>query len=278
MDNYPRTIKESKWKEYLGRELEDFERHILHNTLLEIRFNISKMIPLYKKLYKYNMVVPKLTELEGNCFFESLVYHGIGDEPINLRKFLAYMMYQLRDYKNIIPGQNLTPKELYQFEIYDQIEYLYCKENNKLYKNNYDIMCMDLSTPHSWSILPINLIMFIISRIFNVEIKFIKDTDSMDTNFRTINAYENLEDKPNLQTIYLGHILESHYIPIIYYTSETELTQEKYLESVLYYESNKAIFHKWGLLMENKLKEEKEKEENNNEKELFNMLDFKNIL
>lgn len=277
--SYPKTVKQSEWRKYLGRDLDHHEKIILHDAIIENRFNETKMKAIYKKLYTKQMTIPVLTELHGNCFFESLAYLGLGDNAQNLRKAIAYLMYIFKDYKNLIPGQALTLKELFQMELYDEINYVYCKKTDQLFKNSYEIMCLDLCSSHSWSILPTNLIMCMLSRIFRLRFHFIKDTDPLDTTFRTVDAFENVDNDQEMKDMYLGHILESHYLPIV--QSDTDGDEEEFIENCLYYKESLNTFILWAEAMERKkmIQLEKKNKKNRRSNNRFSeFMDFVNIL
>jgi len=277
---YPMTARESEWENFLERKLKRFEKEIIHDLIREIMFNTEKMEPLHRKLYLKTMYIPALTQLHGNCFFESCVELGLGSDADNLRKAVAYLMYQYQDKKYFIPGQDLSLKELFQLEIYDEIEYVYCKKLKKLLKYTYDIMCMDLCSESSWSILPTNLIMLLMSRIFNVRFHIIKDTDPEDLTIRVVDAYENCTNAPFRKTINLGHILESHFLPIAINTKKElkELSMDQFIKESLYYSENKIKFHKWGMAMaEQKEKKRKKNEEDEENNSFGDFLGFTNL-
>ena len=96
-EDYPRTVKISKWTDYLGRDLYDFESIILHNVQFEKQYN-KKIVCLNENSMTIGNYIPELTNLHGNCLFECLVYHGIGENIQTLRKGIAYIMYQFRDF------------------------------------------------------------------------------------------------------------------------------------------------------------------------------------
>lgn len=237
---YPKDIKVSVWEDFLGRELKYDEKLLLHDLQIEIMMN-KKMDQLHEKLKKKNLRVAYLTNLDGNCLFESLVYYGIGEDSDSLRQAVAYIMYQFQDYKYLIPGNDLSLKEI--FNLTNEIEYVYNNKDKKLYKYTYEIMCMDLACGHSWSISPTHSILLTLSRILYLQFWIMKNTgtNQNDNEFRLIDAFEATDIKPSMRSILLGHILESHFIPIQQIDNE---------EDILNYSKIKHKFHQWALEME----------------------------
>lgn len=227
---FPRTLKEHVWCNYLGRRLYDDEKYLFESYRAEIKIN-----RLLKELYeqcikKKNLYVPELTELDGDCLFSSLVYHGISSSIEELRNILSFIMYIYKDYKNFLPGQTESLKEL--FSLFNEIEYVSCnqKVNDRyvfvdFYKYTYNVMCQDLTNNHSWTRTPTQLILMVISYLYKVEIVIINNTSDYE---HKISAFDNVTDKPELKKIYLGHIGEYHYVPI------DILKEDEELEPLLY--------------------------------------------
>ena len=256
IEQYPKTVKKSKWEHFLGRPLQPFEDCLLYNVLFEIKFN-KRMAKLYENCITHNYYVPELTNLHGNCLFESLVFHGIGTSVMDLRKGLAYIMYQFRDYKGFLENnKDSTLKELYILYT-DKDEYVYCKQDNKLYKYSYEIMCQDLATDCSWGNLHAELLLLVVSRIYNVQFEVTANEFEKIT-YR--HAFENGEEMNHLPIIRLGHIFENHYVPIDLIQNATDLKP-------LFYNEEKIKFHKWGITMvrmknEGKMKFDNKKKKN----------------
>ena len=249
--SYPRTVKVGKWTEYLGRNLYVNEMKLLHNVMCEKSFN-KKMVNLYNNCVKYNYHVPILTHLHGNCLFECLVYNGIGMSVKELRSGIAYLMYQFSDYKQFFEGRDDTLKEL--FNMTNEIEYVHCSDDNKLYKYTYEIMCEDLANDCSWGNLPTELILLVISNLYKIKFEII--TNGAD-NLTSIHAFENnIQIVPELNILRLGHIIENHYIPIDVLKADEDFKP-------LFYDEAKRKFHLWG----EKMEEIKQEELSTNKKE-----------
>ena len=131
-------------------------------------------------------------------------------------------MYIYKDYKGFLPGQNDTLSELFslfqEVEVDDQKIYVSCgrKVDGKykfvnFYKYTYNVMCQDLTNNHSWTRMPSQLILMVISYLYKVEIIIISNMNDYENR---ISAFDNLTEKPELKKLYLGHIGEYHYVPI----------------------------------------------------------------
>ena len=150
-------------------------------------------------------------------------------------------MYQLQDTK--LPGDDLTIKQKFETFYCDDVELVYCHTNEKIYKYSYNVMCQDITDDRSWTKLPTNLILLVLSWIFNLEIIIVNELNDHEL---ILNSYENIEDKnsiPELKKIYLSHIGgESHYVPL------DILEQDKTLE-ILLHNDIKPLFYEWGIEM-----------------------------
>ena len=202
MSNFPQTIDIGEWSKFLKRELTNDEKRLFARVLEERMLN-SAIDNINKCVKDRNLKVCKLTDLHGDCFFESLVILGIGDDSEKLRISISHLMYIFRDYRGFFPDQEETLAEL--FSHFNEIEYVHCKQTNRIYKYTYNIMCQDMSESSNWNRLPTQLILMFISKIFNLNIAIINDSGFE----HNININNN-----NNNTIYLGHIGECHYVPI----------------------------------------------------------------
>jgi len=226
-------INHYKLEEYLGRNLNKKELYILHSYKIEqiMNNNIKKLHILCEKK---NLYIPKLTNTNGNCLFESLNYHNIGYDTQTLRTKLSRLLYTFQDKKGLFPGRpNESLKEI--FTPINSIDNVIC--NNKLCKYTYNIMCKDLSNNNSWNNLEPNFILLFVSFLYKVKIKIIWH----DTEYETIlNAYENCSNMiDNMKTIYLGNITDHHYVPL------DMITDINYQNNYLFYDNSKNIFIKW---------------------------------
>ena len=107
-------------------------------------------------------------------------------------------------------------------------------------------MCQDLSNLSCWSRLPTQLILLVISYLYKIEIIIINSNLGHET---TINAYESIKIGITIDKVYLGHIGESHYVPI-------DILQENKEFEPLFYTDAKTNLTKWGSHLESlKIKE-----------------------
>jgi hypothetical protein len=199
---------------YLTRSLvsksKDYEiaiKWLLHNKLLKTMNR--KIKKLAKVSREHGFDVYKLTRLEGNCLFESLIYLGYGDNVAELRDVLAYIMYQYRNYKGFFPNQKTeTLKSLY--DIFNDIpSHVYDVQKKEIIKYEYETMCADLTRNGSWTRLNTNLILQVVSRIFDVRIYIF----SSENDAKTEVSYN--PDIKYKKRIVLGHLDDSHYVPLI---------------------------------------------------------------
>ncbi|ARF09680.1 hypothetical protein Indivirus_2_59 [Indivirus ILV1] len=236
---YPRKLNTKIWEEYIGRPLTVDEKCLIEMCKSEKYMN-KMMNDLYGHLEikqnKYH--IPKLTSLDGNCLFESLNYHKIGNNVEELRTMLSMVFYIFQNYQNFLPNMESTLIEL--FNCTNEIEYVSTYENKEkvYYKYSYAIMCQDLGNLTCWSRLPTQLILLVVSYLFNVEIIIINSNTGYETK---INIYE-LDPKSEIRTIYLGHLGESHYVPL-----DTTIPN-KY---PIYYDNAMKNLIEWGKVIEN---------------------------
>lgn len=237
---FPRTINHKTWMIYLGRYLSHNERYLLEDYRAEKHMNIM-MKGLYEQCIKKKLYVPELTDMDGNCLFQSLIYHGICTTVPELRSLLAGVMYFYKNYSNFFPENTSTLDEI--FMVTNEVEYVSLKINEtekEYYKYSFDAMCQDLSNVHSWSRLPTQLILMVISYIFKVEIIVISNSNEYE---HKINVFENAIIKPELKIIYLGHLGESHYVPIDVLEDDEEIQP-------IFYNDAKLKLLEWAEKME----------------------------
>lgn len=242
---FPRTLNYNVWREYLGRPLEFEEKYMLENYKSEKHMN-DMMSELYVQCNKKgDLYVPMLTNMDGNCMFESLIYHGIGSSVMQLRTILSVLLYIYKDYKGFLPKVDASLNEM--FLMTNEVEYVVLRkklgndETRNYYKYTYNVMCQDISNNHSWSRLPTQLILTTISYLYKVEIIIISNLSEYENK---INAYESCIIKPQIKTIYLGHLGECHYVPIDTFNISEEIIDP------LFYRDAKIKLHQWAEEME----------------------------
>ena len=235
----PRVLKEDVWMKYLERPLSLTERDIIHDRIKERSHN-KDLVNLYTNAKALGYAPVTLIDPDGNCMFSSLVHLGIGKSIKDLREGLAFFMYILQDYKPLVPGDDLSLKEKYQMENLEGSSYVKCDKVGKIYKYTYNVMCQDITDMRSWTKLPANLLLFLVSYIYRVEILIIRD-DSSFTNL--ISAWDTVIPKPaDLQRIALGYIQTFHYMPFRPWLEESPYP-------LLLEEEAKLRYHTWAKAM-----------------------------
>lgn len=199
---YPKTTNIKRWEEFLNRKLQKNEIKLLYRTSNEIQLN-KLIYNLVDNIKNKNLYIPTLTASDGNCLFESICYKLKNIQKEILRNEIAVFMRMYKSYPSLFPNQELSLNDM--FMCYNEIDYIYDKNTNKLYKYTYDIMCSDLSCDNSWERLPVEIILMCASFIY--DIKFIIYHNNGYTH--EINTSENIND-----IVYLGLLGEFHYIPL----------------------------------------------------------------
>ncbi len=224
---FPQSHNKHEWIHFLNRELNPQEEYLFHSLQVEGIMNHC-IRTINNNVKNKNLQISKLSVTDGNCLFDSLSSLGIGNNADELRKSITYLLLIFQDYKNFFPDQKESIKEL--FGLFNEIEIVFCKNDSKIYKYTFDIMCQDLYESFNWNRLPTQLILMFISKLFNVNINIINE-----------NGFEHnivLGDE-NAQNLYLAHISESHYLPI-----DSIESPEKQIH--LEYNNYKNIFIKWA--------------------------------
>jgi hypothetical protein len=238
---YPIIPDFDLWESFLNRSLEKKEREVIHDYLLENDTNLQIKGLHYNLISNGPYLIPKLTKNNGNCLFESLSYLGYGT-PSEIRKNIAALLLLVKHDYDFFLGSNACPEEL--FINCNDVEIVKDKNTGQVYEYDYDAMIVDLYTNHSWSRLPMELILMTISRIYEVRIKIFSNKSEY-INVISICDSNNL----NLDTIHLGHINEEHYVPVIKIDDEiisNSLLMNEFIKSYPKYISAKNEYHKWG--------------------------------
>jgi len=227
----------------LGRKMVKNEIVVFQDFYMEYYMD-RELAVLHKKCQEKNLCVPQLTTLVGDCLFESCVYHKLAINVQNLRYGISYMMYIFKDCKDFFGnGDTRTLNDI--FNDTNEIEYVkrinknIDAKQNDIKKYNYDAMCQDICNMTSWSKLPTELILMMISFLYKVNIIIIKSNSEW---VKTINMYEhnpNFTNHDKIKTIHLGHIGESHYVPIDF-ASQNEQDQNQEQQNCLFYTESYA--------------------------------------
>jgi hypothetical protein len=229
---YKSTYNINYWETNLERNLNNKEKSLLFHTEIEYKMN-KKILNIFNVAKTHNLHIPVLTKLEGNCIFESLMFHL----PItNIQKFregFALLMLSCRNTKITLPNQDpsesSTIEDLFAF---NDIEYVICKKRDKMYTYNFDTMCLDLSTDTSWTRLNVDLLFTIMSVLLQLKFIIIHSNTGHVTNIDSTNS-------DDTKTIYLGLIDEEHYIPL-------DVNKDNIEYDCLLYTKNYTNFHTWA--------------------------------
>lgn len=244
MENYDIDF----WENILSRNLERYEKKLIHGVWNENSLNIDVQV-LQKNLIKQHCYIKSITNNVGNCLFESLASLGLGDNDLGIsthsmiRKSLATVLLMVKTEIGFFPKIDLTPEEL--FKNINDIEFVKDKKTGVIYEYDYDMMIYDLNSSFSWERLPTEFILMTVSRIYDVEIKIYHNKSDY------VNIINVLENPPN-DIIRLGQINEEHYFPILEIPNDLKNDQDVINEilntKVIY---NRCIneFKKWSKTM-----------------------------
>ena len=233
---YPKTTKVKKWEEFLNRKLDKKEKKLLYNASQEIQLN-KYIYNLIKNIKNKNLYIPTLSLSDGNCLYESICYklnkltNTTNLMPEDIRKDISIFMRIYKSYPSIFQNQDLSLYDM--FICQNEIDYIYDKNTNILYKYTYDIMCSDIECNNSWERLPVELILMLVSFIYDIKVVICHDNGYM----HEINTSENIID-----IVYLGLLGEFHYIPLDIKkdTDDNDIT-----EYIKIYNEYMDDFHAW---------------------------------
>ena len=232
---YPKTSDIETWESFLNRELTMEEKLYLMDVVIEKGLN-KELYSLQENLKNDgSLYIPKLTSNVGNCLFESLEILGLGDAE-QIRKNVSAVMTLCAKDDSFFPYIHQSLRNI--FANSNDIATVLDKNEEKCYKYNYDMMLVDLYSNHSWSRLPTELILMVISRIYKIQI-LIYHNNSIYVS--KINVWN---DMPII-IIRLGQLNEEHYVPITQITTNTTITSDMVNKKIKYVKA-KNRFHKWA--------------------------------
>lgn len=151
------------WKIKLDRKLLKKEKKIIINAKHEYFMNIS-INDVQKRLNKLGFKISNLSGLYGNCLYESIGF-DVGDHYKIIKKKVRSEMKRSKD-KEIINNSEMTLSGL--FDIYNEIEFV--KVNGVRTKYTYDLMLIDLLQNNGWQRMPTEILLNVLSRIYNKKI------------------------------------------------------------------------------------------------------------
>lgn len=231
---YPKTSDIETWESFLNRELTMEEKLYLMDVVMEKGLN-KEIYCLQENLKRDGtLYIPKLTSNVGNCLFESLEILGYGDAE-QIRKNVSAVMTLCASKESFFPFIHQSLHNI--FTNSNDIATVLDKDEEKAYKYNYDMMLVDLYSNHSWSRLPTELILMVISRIYKIEILISHNNTQYITK---INVWD---DMPIIASIRLGQLNEEHYVPI---KQITDATSADIVNKKIKYVKAKNRFHKWA--------------------------------
>lgn len=247
------TIEEiGKIKNYIkGKKISRRIKKIIKKYYEEEKIN-KQLNKLYENCEKNKLCMGKLTNMYGDCLFESLNYHGIGEDVESLRKGLAMILYIYKNDKEFLPSK-MSLKEMYEMSMDEEIEKVYYKEKKekKYTKYGYNVMCQDLTVENSWERIPANIILILVSYLYKVEIITVVDYETKNNGISPINFWNEIEHENEIEKIYIGHICDNHWIPIKEKEENKELEEEKNE----YYTKETEKFNKWAKEILKKIEE-----------------------
>ena len=214
--NYvPKKLVVKHWIGYLRRHLNSKERRMFETVRYESHIN-RLLSNLYHQCGQRGLYIPELTLMIGNCLFESLNYHRIGKDPIQLRRAMAFFFFQFKDFPGLFPTDPETIAQKFAIEKFVLPSYVHCRTNKTNYRLSYETMCQDMADDRSWTKLPANTMLFVASYMFHLRIVVINSESATATNEVVINAWAeaSAEEKDRVRTIYLGQLMERHYVPL----------------------------------------------------------------
>jgi hypothetical protein len=231
---YPKTSDIETWESFLNRELTIEEKLYLMDVVIEKGLN-KELYSLQENLKRDGtLYIPKLTSNVGNCLFESLEILGYGDAE-QIRKNVSAVMTLCANNESFFPFIHQSIRNI--FANSNDIATVLDKEEQKIYKYNYDMMLVDLYSNHTWSRLPTELVLMVISRIYKIEILIYHN------NTQYVSKVNVWDDMPIIATIRLGQLNEEHYVPI---KQITDATSADMVSKKIKYVKAKNRFHKWA--------------------------------
>jgi hypothetical protein len=236
---YNPTLDKDYWKEQLkkvGKRMTPNDHKLFRRVRTE-KENNNAISRIHKRALDDDLYIPCLTELHGDCMFESLEHIGFCSDRNVMRQSIGILFFLFGDHK-IIPSNDLTLKEL--FDLTNEIQYVFCDNTCKLYQYTYNTMCVDMFSNGSWSRLPTELVMLVFSVFFKVRFHVYHDNGYVnkicDTTVDRMVGLDCIDSN-----IYLGLIGEHHYVPLVRRVgklSETKCPR---------YTDQATKFHEWAM-------------------------------
>ena len=164
---------------------------------------------LQYNLDNLGLKIAKNVKNDGNCWFHSMVHLGYGASARVLRIGLANIMQAVGWKKGLFPNQpDVCLRDM--FSVTNEIAHVYNVPGSSVTVYNYDTMCRDMRASGSWDRLPMNLIMQVVSLIYDVEFIVVPNR-RRQTPLRVVWD----DEHKFLNKVYLAKICEVHYMPLI---------------------------------------------------------------
>lgn len=239
---YKRTVEPGYWKSYLSRNLTNDEKFILSSAKSEQHTN-KEIEMIYQYASAHGLYIPNLTSINGNCLFESFQYVGLCEDHKLFRTGIAQLLLILKNVPNFLPGFAEPLCQVFN-NFKPEVDFVKCAKTGKVYKYDYDAMCVDLATDTSWTRVHTQLIMTILCVLLNINIVIYRSDGHITHTNDNVNE--------NTMNIYLGHVrrlnkntgqLEDfHYIPL-------KLREGTEQHQCLTYTTDLTEYHKWARAM-----------------------------
>lgn len=185
---YKRTVDPVYWQNYMSRKLTNAEKFLLASVKQEQNLN-KNIEKIYQRAKLDGLYIPELTPLDGNCLFESFRILGLCENSKIFRAGLAQLLLILKNIPNFLPGFEEPLGEL--FVNFNEIERVKCSKTGRIYKYDYDAMCVDLSKDTNWTRLNTELIMRIMCVLLNINIRIYNQNGHIT----------NVNENPNENTV-----------------------------------------------------------------------------
>jgi hypothetical protein len=211
--NYKFTINDEYWTNHLRsikKRLTKQDKKLFKSVKCE-KQNNDALARIQEKAISNGLYIYQLTKLNGDCMFESIEHSGFCKDSEEFRKSVAILFFLFGNYK-VISGYDEPLKDI--FNIFNEIEFVYCHDTNILYKYTYYTMCSDMFTSSSWSRLPTELILTVISVFFRVRFHIYHDNGHINK-ICDVEVDKEISLDDYRSNIYLGLIDEHHYVPLV---------------------------------------------------------------
>jgi hypothetical protein len=229
---YKLTINEEYWSNQLrkiGKKLTYKDKKLLRSVKYEKQDNES-MMRIQTKALTNGLHIKALTELVGDCMFESIEKSGLYEDREAFRKSLSLIFFLFGNCP-VITSYTETLKQI--FEMCNEIEYVFCHTNKRLYKYTYYTMCADMFKEGSWSRLPTEIVLTVISVFFKVRFHIYHDNGHINK-ICDASIKDTLPMEDPSCNIYLALIGENHYLPLgqIPYNDKSAIKCPKYTDKL----------------------------------------------